>query len=186
MLFAGVPVTVRRFKYFVPFRWWYFEPFVIPLTHWHHRGPFGPPLASGEILIHRSHGCSSNPPTDAPSLLPRQRASSDMPVFLSAWLSLSICPSICLSNGWSLNYKNCTLEFKGAVSEVCVGILGNKTNRRRNVLINHLLIFLFLYILNFNLRSLKTTELSSCTYCKCKCVKTHGGWTSFLLKILIS
>lgn len=36
--------------------------------------PLGLPPASGEILIHRSHGCSSNPPADAPFLLPRQPA----------------------------------------------------------------------------------------------------------------
>lgn len=32
------------------------------------------PQASGDILTHRSHGCSSNPPADAPSLLPGEPA----------------------------------------------------------------------------------------------------------------
>lgn len=36
--------------------------------------PLGLPPAPREILIHRSRGCSSNPPADAPSLLPRQPA----------------------------------------------------------------------------------------------------------------
>lgn len=36
--------------------------------------PLGPPPVPREILIHRSRGCSSNPPADAPSLLPRQPA----------------------------------------------------------------------------------------------------------------
>lgn len=48
----------------------------------------GPPPASGEILIHRSHGCSSNPPADAPSLLPRQPATC---------LLWHACVSVCLT-----------------------------------------------------------------------------------------
>lgn len=48
----------------------------------------GLPPASGEILIHRSHGCSSNPPADAPSLLPRQPATC---------LLWHACVSVCLT-----------------------------------------------------------------------------------------
>lgn len=92
----------------------------------------GPPLASGEILIHRSHGCSSNPPADAPSLLPRQPATS---LLWHACMSVSLCLYDHSSTHLSVKHQlwKHRLVLKGTASELFVS-LQDEPHRVREII----------------------------------------------------
>ncbi len=101
-----------------PFRWWYFEQFVIPLTRWHRRGPSWP------VTGVRGDPDSQKPwlllkPAGRCSLCPASPAGNVPPLTcLCVCLPDSVCPFVRPSvrqagKTWSLDYKNAQWYLKG-------------------------------------------------------------------------